>query len=272
MERTILITCLAIGLSLTSCKSEFEKIRASGDVNSIYTKAMGYYEAEEYQKAQTLFELIIGNYRGRQEAEDISFKYAYTYYHLEQYILAAYYFRNFVNTYGTSELREEADFMAAYSSYRMSPTFRLDQTETLKAIDGFQLFVNTYPNSDRVPQCNRLIDEMRLKLELKALESAKLYYDLREYQAAIQAFENVLKDFPDTDNAEQIRYLIVKSDFLLARNSFVEKQEERFQETLKRANLFLTRYDRSLYRNEVENYIKQSEERLKELADVRYQN
>ena len=150
MKNTLLVAFVGMSLLLSACKSEFEKIRSSGDVSRIYTKALEYYEQQEYQRAQSLFELIISSYRGKKESEEIYYKYAYTYYHLGQYILASYYFKNFSNTYGASSLREEADFMSAYSNYQLSPTFRLDQTYTNQAIDGFQLFVNTYPNSSRV--------------------------------------------------------------------------------------------------------------------------
>lgn len=270
MKRLLLLAIISI--SLASCKSEFEKIRTSGDVDRIYTKAMAYYEAEEYQKAQALFEIIISSYRGKREAEDIYFKYAYTYYHLEQFILAAYYFKNFSTTYGTSELREEADFMSAYANYQLSPTFRLDQQYTIEAIEGFQLFVNTYPNSDRVEQCNKLIDAMRAKLELKAYKAAELYYDLEDYQAAIQSFENVLKDFPDTQNRVEIGYMIIRSSYLLAKNSFVEKQKERFTDAVERASEFMERYGDSRYADEVQKMYEQSTDQLKELENVRYQD
>jgi outer membrane protein assembly factor BamD len=272
MKRSLFLSLICLSILLVSCKSEFEKIRASGDTNRIYQRALAYYDNEEYQKAQTLFELVVSSFRGQQEAEDIYFKYAYTYYYLGQYILASYYFNNFSNTYSTSEYREEADFMAAHSNYQMSPTFRLDQTETQQAIEGFQLFVNTFPNSERVGQCNRLIDEMRLKLEIKAYEGAKLYYDLREYQAAIQSFENVLKDFPDTDNAQEIRFMVVKSAYLLAKNSFVEKQKERYEETLEKGTAFISRYPESRFAKEVNGFIEQSRESLNGLTNVRYQN
>jgi outer membrane protein assembly factor BamD len=270
--RKSLIFILLISLLTSACKSEFEKIRASGDSNSIYTKALAYYDQEEYQKAQTLFELVISSFRGKKEAEEIYFKYAYTYYHLGQFILASYYFKNFATTYGTSEFREEAEFMTAYANYQMSPTFRLDQNETKQAIEGFQLFINTYPNSERVGQCNRLIDELRLKLELKAYEGAKLYFELREYQAAIQSLENVLKDFPDTENAEEMRFMIVRSAYLLAKNSFVEKQQERYEDTLKRANAFAKRYTNSRYSKDLATIIDQSKNKLNNLDNVGYQN
>jgi outer membrane protein assembly factor BamD len=270
MKRLLLLALISV--SLASCKSEFEKIRTSGDVDRIYAKAMAYYDAEEYQKAQALFEIIISSYRGKREAEDIYFKYAYTYYHLEQFILAAYYFKNFSTTYGTSELREEADFMSAYANYQLSPTYRLDQQYTNEAIEGFQLFVNTYPNSDRVEQCNKLIDAMRAKLEFKAFKAAELYFDLQDYQAAIQSFENVLKDFPDTQNRVEIGYMIIRSSYLLARNSFVEKQKERYTDAVERASEFLERYGDSRYADEVQKMYEQSTDQLKELENVRYQD
>ncbi|MCB0570704.1 MAG: outer membrane protein assembly factor BamD [Phaeodactylibacter sp.] len=269
MKKNLFLAFVVISMLLSACKSEFEKIRASGDVDRIHKKALEYYENGEYQKAQTLFELVVSSYRGKREAEDIYFKYAYTYYYLEQYILASYYFKNFANTYAASDLREEADYMAAYSNYQLSPTFRLDQKYTEEAINGFQLFVNTYPNSERVEECNRLIDLMRKKLERKAYESAMLYFDLREYQAAIQSFDNVLKDFPDTENAEQIRYLSLRSSFLLAKNSFVDKQEERFKEAESRSREFLARYPESRFQKEARNIFEQSTEYLN---NVRHQN
>ncbi len=139
MSRFIGIAVAVLVLATTGCKSEFEKIRTSGDPEAIYQKAFDYYDKGDYQKAQTLLELVISNYRGQKEAEEIYYRYAYTYYHLQQYLLAAYYFNNFAQTYSTSSYREEADFMTAYSNYKLSPTFRLDQTYTEKAIDGFQL-------------------------------------------------------------------------------------------------------------------------------------
>jgi outer membrane protein assembly factor BamD len=267
----IVLSLGAIGWA-TSCKSEFERIRASGDPTAMYTKATDYYDKGEYQKAQALYELVISSYRGRKEAEDISYRYAYTYYHLGQYILAAYYFKNFVQTFGASTKREEADYMAAYSNYQLSPTFRLDQSYTVGAIEGFQVFVSTYPQSEKVAECNRLIDEMRKKLERKAYEEANLYFDLRNYQSAIQTYENLLKDYPETDNAERVRYMIARSAYLLAINSFVEKQEPRFKEAINHATEFLERYPKSEFKNEVSSFYDNSRKKLKQLTNVGYQN
>jgi len=245
MKRVPLL--LLVLLVLTGCKSEFERIRLSGDVDQIYRKGLAYYEEGDFQKSQALFELIINNFRGRKEAEDLYFRYAYTHFYLKNYILSAYYFKNFSSTYPLSNLREEADYMNAYSHFKLSPVFRLDQSNTQKAIDGFQDFVNSYPRSERLEECNRLIDGLRAKLERKAFEEAKLYYDLREYQASLQSFENLLKDFPESRDAERIRFLMVEAAYSWAANSVRDKRGERFQRTIDYIATFRNKYPRSGY-------------------------
>ncbi|MFQ5448328.1 MAG: outer membrane protein assembly factor BamD [Saprospiraceae bacterium] len=263
---------LVVVLFASACKSEFEKVRASGDTDLIYKKAFEYYEQEEYLRAQALFELIIPAYRGRPELEKVYFTYAYTYYKLSRFVMANYYFKNFSSTFPTSNLREEADFMAAFSNYQMSPTYRLDQTYTNKAIDEFQIFVNTYPNSERVKECNRLIDEMRLKLEKKAFEEGILYYNLRQYQAATVTFNNLLKDFPETNNAERVRFFIAKAGYQLAANSIFEKQEERYKNTVGYAKDYLEKFSDSDNSKEIQSIYDNSVKKLKSLTNGRYQD
>jgi len=264
---------LVFAVLFSACKSEFEKIRTSGDPELLLEKANEYYAAEEYQRAQTLYELIIGSYRGKKELEQIYYNYAYTYYHLQRFILASYYFSNFSTTFPTSQFRQEMEFMSAYSNYQLSPSYRLDQTYTNNAIDEFQAFINRYPDSERVEEANKLIERMRAKLELKAFKQGELYFNLRQYQAAIQSLENLLKDFPDTKSPQEVRYLIVRSAYLLAENSVITKQFERYEEALAFSELFLRKYPQSDYFNEVNIINKKVSEKLKNIeGDERYQN
>lgn len=262
----------AFALLSFGCKSEFEKIRGSGDTDKMYAKAFEYYDQEEYLRAQTLLELIIPAYRGKPELEKIYFTYADTYYKLGKYIMANYYYKNFASTFPHSAQREDADFMAAYSNYQMSPGFRLEQTYTEKAIDDLQLFVNTYPNSPRLKESNMLIDQMRLKLEKKNFEEGILYFNLRQYQAATTTLENLLKDFPETSNAEQVRYYIAKANYLLAENSIIEKQEERYKLTVAYAKDYLEKFKDNGNYNEIKSIYNNSVKKLKSITNGRYQD
>ena len=257
------ILFLVVLFSFVACKSNFERVRTSGNSQVMYTAGMKYYEEKEYLKAQTLFEQIVSAYKGKAEAEELYFKYAYTYYHLGQYILASYYFKNFSNTFGTSPFREEAMFMSAYSNYLLSPSFRLDQTYSRQAIDELQTFVNTFPNSDRVSECNNLIDAMRKKLEKKAIARADLYNKMSRYQAAVQSYEIVLQDYPETQAAEKIRFEMTQAQYKLAKKSIYSKQRERFTNTLELAEQFLKRYSDSEYAGQVRKFKSDAEEEIK---------
>ena len=270
-KNLILLFCLGCIL-LTSCKSEYEKLRASNDVELVYKKALDYYNKKDYYKAQNLIEQILGRYRGKKEAEDLYVKYAYTHYYQGNYILASSYFQNFANTYITSSLREEAAFMSAYSNYLQSPDYKLDQTYTLKAISELEVFVNTFPKSERLNESNKLIDELRAKLEKKAFEEGLLYYNLKQYQSASITFNNMLKDFPDSDNIEQIRYYIVKANYTLAENSIYSKKLDRYQETLVAAELFKSKFFKSKDLNEVNSILKQTKENIKKLENDGHQD
>jgi len=250
-------------LLLASCKTEFERIRTSNDPELVYGKAMEFYDEGEYLRAQTLFELVLNSFRGTAKAEELAFKYAYTHYYQSSFLLASHYFENFSNTYSSSERREEADYMNAYSNYLLSPSFRLDQQYTEKAIDLFQVYINTYPNSERVASCNDLIDECRKKLELKGFAQGQLYYDLKNYSAAVHSFENLLRDFPETDNAEEVRFLIFKSAYLLAENSFYEKQAERYEQAVLKYQDFKKKFPSSKYNAEASDMLNQSRAKIK---------
>jgi outer membrane protein assembly factor BamD len=253
-----LIVFTALCLTV-ACKSEFEKIRVSGNPDMILRKAFEYYDAKNYQRAQTLFELVINNVRGSKDAEKAYYQYAYCHYHLKEFVLGAYYFKNFSTSFPNSEWREEAAYLSAYCNYLQSPTYRLDQTSTLTAIEEFQIFVNLFPNSSRVEACNQRIDELRRKLEQKLFAEGELYYNLRQYQSSVLAFDNLLRDYPETPDAERVRYLIAKGDFLLSENSVIEKKEERYAETIKRCNDFLGKYPAGKYSKEVRELRKASE-------------
>ncbi len=253
-------------LVTTSCKSTYEKVRTSNDPVTILNAANEFFANEEYYKAQTLYEQIIPFYRGKEEAEDLFYNYTYTYYNQKEYLLAAYYFDNFTKTFYNSDKKEEMAFMSAYANYKMSPNYQLDQTPSEEAIEGLQTFINSYPSSPRVDECNELMDELRAKLERKSYEQGKLYFDLKNYQSAMSSLENTLKDFPETARAEELRYLIVKSSAELSKNSIYEKMQLRLEKTIELCNTFLKKHSRSDKKREVKSIIDYCNKELKRFS------
>ena len=265
MKKTIFFLAFSLISLLFSCKSEFEKIRSSGDADKILKKANEYYGQKKWQKAQALYEIVLPTLKGSLASEQVYYKYAWTQYNLNNYILGNYYFKNFSDTYTNSPLREECAFMAAKCHYNLSPDYKLEQSYTEKALDDFQTFVNTFPTSQKVRECNKLIDELRRKQEKKAFEEGNLYYRLRQYQSALISFDNLLKDFPESPDVEQTRFLVVKSAYLLAENSVVAKKQDRYEMVLKKCQEFLAKHPNSKLAKEVNDINNSSTQKLKSI-------
>ncbi|WP_025145616.1 outer membrane protein assembly factor BamD [Pedobacter jeongneungensis] len=233
----LIILVFVAALGIAGCKSRFEKLRASNDVAKKYQEALRLYNKRDYSKALVLFEDLSQKYRGRAEAEDLNYYYAYTLYRLSDYTTARYQFKSFADTYPASKNAEEARYMGAYCFYLESPAFSLDQENTYKAIDALQLFINLYPTSDRAAAAGKYIATLRGKLEDKAFENAKMYLttgpsNVDNYRAAVIALKNAQRDFPDIKYAEEMDFLMIRAQYLYAKNSYVIRQEDRYNEAL----------------------------------------
>lgn len=228
MKYLIWASCVIL---FASC-SDFQKVLKSNDFEEKLTKAKEYYEKDDYYRALALYEELVPQSRGTGRAEEIYYYYSFCHYYQNDYILGAYHFKKFTMNFPNSKKVEECLFMAAMCHYKNSPPYSLDQTDTKKAIKELELFANNFTQSERIDSCNVLIDKLREKLEKKEFEIAKLYYKTENYRAAAASFVNFLKDFPDSERAEESRYLTVKAKYNLAKKSVPKKKLERINDTI----------------------------------------
>jgi outer membrane protein assembly factor BamD len=243
-----------------SCKSKYEKLKASNDNAKKYQAALAYYNKKDYSRALDLFETLVQRYRGQAQAEDLYYYYAYANYNLKDYTSARYHFKTFADTYPSSVRAEECRFIEDYCYYLDSPIYSLDQENTNKAIEALQLFINLYPKSERVAEAGKLIQNLRDKLERKAYENAKLYLTIGDYQSAVMAFGNALRDYPDTKYAEEMEYLTIKAQYLYAKHSNEYKQEERYTLAINYEDQFAEKYPSSKYMRDAVSLKKDSRE------------
>ncbi len=217
-----------LGLLLlgTSC-SEYQKIYKSDDIALKNKTAEALYNEGKYKKALKLYEQIVPSYRGKPNAERIMFYYADIYYKLRDHYLAGYQFERFVKSYPKSDKLEEASLKAAKSFYYMSPRYSLDQTDSKKAMQKLQSFINTFPESKHVAEANKIIAELRIKLERKYYEIAKQYHHTESYKVAIAAFDNFVIDYPGSSFREKALYYKFDAAYTLAINSLPKLVQER---------------------------------------------
>ena len=232
LQKNSIIVIKKIGLLLLvvtlfySC-NEYQKALKNEDVAAKFNIPTQLYDAGKYSKAIRLFEQIATSYRGKPQAEKLFYMFAQSYYKTKQYYLAGYQFESFVSGYPKSEKLEEAAYLGAKSFSMLSPTYSLDQTDTFKAIDKLQAFIDTYPNSEYLPEANSTVKVLREKIEKKVYENAKGYNTIADYKSALVAFDNFIADYPGTPFKENALFYKFDSAYQLAINSIPAKMVER---------------------------------------------
>lgn len=226
---------------LSGC-NRYAKLVKKGTPEEKFAAANKYYNKKDYYRAMPLLEELIGTYKQKKESQEIYLMYAYCHYYMNEYTMASYHFKNFAETYSLNPKREEASFMAAKCEYHRSLPYDLDPTNTKNAIARLQLFVNQYPEGERVEECNKLMDELRAKLHEKTYRNAMLYLNIGDYKAAMVALQGGVNLYPDIPWKEEMLFSAAKAAYLYAGNSIEKMQKERYQQSLEILNNYKDEY------------------------------
>lgn len=245
-HKMIKISCLALlsALVLGSC-SEYQKVLKNDDVNRKFVVADSLYGQGKYKKALKLMEQIVPAYRGKPQAEKLMFMYANTFYMLEDFYLAGYQFERFESSYPKSDSVEIAAYKSAKSYYELSPRYTLDQKDTYTALSKLQAYINKYPNSEKRVEANELVSELRLKLEEKDYKIALQLYNIADYKAAIESFDNFISDHPGATLRKDAFFGRLQAGYELAIRSLPSLVPERLETAKGYYNSFKKYYSKT---------------------------
>lgn len=251
---------IGVALLLTSC-GEYNKVLKSSDYNYKYEYAKKAFEEKRYTQAYTILEDVVTVFKGTDKAEESLYLLGLSYYENKDYQNSASYFKNYYQHYPKGQYAELARFYTGYGYYIDSPDPQLDQTETVKAIEELQAFLDFFPKSDKVSIAQGAIFELQDKLVLKELENAQLYYNLgnymgNNYESAVITAKNAIKEYPYSKYKEQLEMLVLKARYREAVESVEEKKEERMRTVIDEYYSFINDFPDSNDRKEADNIFK----------------
>ncbi len=268
MRRYVSLFCVSLMfISLLSACTGYERVMKSDNIDYKLTKANEYFDKGWYQKANSVYESLLPVMKGTKNFESLYFRYAYSAYYLKDYLSSSYHFKNFTDYFPGSKDAEEAEYMHAVSLYKLSPKASLEQTNTIKAMEAMQSYINTHPESKRLADANKLMDEMRHKLETKDASAARLYYNISQYKAASVAYKSILQNYPESPNSDYYQFMVVKSLYNYAKASIAEKQEERYANTVSAFADLKEDYPDSKYLAEGQKFSKQATDNINNLRN-----
>jgi outer membrane protein assembly factor BamD len=257
---------VVLSIATISACADKSLIRSGDSVEVAFNKAKKQFEDKKYTEASRAFETVVSIARGTNYAADAQFYLAESYFKSEDYLMAASEYERYMNYYPRDERREYVQFKEATCYYELSPRYKLDQTETHKALELFQLFNLRYPASDFSTESGQKINTLRDKLAHKMFDAGLFYLRIREYNAAAVYFGQVVNEYPDTIWADQSLAKQLESYELYADNSVAEKKEERYRKATNSYQKFIQLFPDSKLRGDVESRHDDIQKKLSELA------
>lgn len=225
--RTLVLGATAMFAAL-SCKSQYDALLSGNDVDAKYKAAFEYFNKGKYQKAASLFESMSVLTDGTERDDTVQYYWGLSNYCFRDYVTAETNFAKFVTNFPRSPFAEEARFLRIDCLYRSTYRYELDQNPTRLAISAIGEYQKDYGYTEHEEQCEAMLKDLNGRLDRKAYEAARLYYNMEDYKAARVAFRNILKDNADNIYREDILYYIAKASYKYAQLSVASKQKDRY--------------------------------------------
>ena len=249
-------------MAICSCKSQYELLLNSNDVDAKYKAAFDYFNNKKYSKSASLFESLSVLTEGTEKDDTVKYYWGLSNYNGKDYYTAETNFEKFIEIYPRSPFASEARYLRLDCLYKQTLRYELDQTPTYKAMNAISEYIVDYPESERLASCRDMLTELGERLDRKAYEAAKLYYKMEDYLASRVAFRNVLKDDSENIFREDILYYIAMSSYKYAYLSVPAKQKERYLVFIDDYLNFIGELPQSQYRKELDLVYRKTQKAL----------
>ncbi|MCB9366957.1 MAG: outer membrane protein assembly factor BamD [Calditrichaeota bacterium] len=201
----ILGVTLLLGVLFLGCASKTRFVSDQG-VEADWARAKSLFERERFYRAQQLLRDITLNYSGSAIIDSAYFYLGLAGYEQEDYVIAADDFRRLVQQFPSSPLAAGAAYYESLCQFEQTPDYRLDQSFTEQAFNGFQRFLEEYPQNAYTDSAYVYLAKCREKLARKEFAALKLYLKLEEYASVVIYSDAILADYYDTSYADEAAF------------------------------------------------------------------
>ncbi|MDR0733154.1 MAG: outer membrane protein assembly factor BamD [Dysgonamonadaceae bacterium] len=263
-----------LSILLLSC-GEYNKVLKLTDIDRKFEYAKKYFDDGKFNRSAALLEEVVQIRRGSSIGEEALYLLARSHYEMKDYFTASEHFASCYKTYPKGKYAELARYYSAYGLFLESPDPRLDQTQTYKAMEQFQDFIELYPQSQWKEDAQRALFELQEKLALKELLSVRLYYNLGDYLiysfsggnylSCVITAQNAMRAYPFTQYREEFMYYTFKSKYEMAMQSVSEKKDFRYRDVADEYYSYVNEFPEGKYEKEIKRLYRNVEKELKHI-------
>ena len=263
--RFLLFGVAVCGLLLAGC-SGTERI-THNSAEEAYQKASERFADEDYETAIRYYRAVFEYGRGTDVAPDAQFELARAHEERGEHILAATEYNRFTQLYRNHPRLADAEYRRALMYYNQSPHYKLDQSDTERALANFDLYMQRHPNHERVDDAQEKVSELRNKLARKQFEAGELYERRRMYRAAAYTYERVFDKYPDSDYADRALLASIRTFIDYSDRSVEQRQAERLESAIANYERLTQVFPNSPHLVEAERHYERAQSRLERIRE-----
>ena len=206
----IIILLLSFSFIL-SCSTTKDK--RPNSPSKLLQQAKRFYKAEDEVRAKDNINMIMEDFPDSKERIAALMLLADVHYREEEYEEAKFQYQKFTELYPAHKYVDRAHFYKAMSNFKLSDLASRDLTPVNSALEGFNNFINEFPDSTYKVQAQKIVRQCLDILAQNIFEIGKFYFRTGSYQSAIIRLKSLMVEYPTHSYIAEAQFLLAESYF-----------------------------------------------------------
>ncbi|MGH7501438.1 MAG: outer membrane protein assembly factor BamD [Longimicrobiales bacterium] len=182
-------------LLLAGCASSGPNL-STMDADTLLDRGLERIAEEEWDEAIRALEQFIFQYPTHDRYQEARFRLGDAYAGKDDRLIAASEYGRLADDFPNGQWADDARFRVCQMYYELSPIPPRDQEYTMTAIDHCSSLMAFYPDSEFAPRAAEIITQLQNKLAEKELQHGDFYFKAGAYDSAIIVYQHLLENYP----------------------------------------------------------------------------
>lgn len=224
LKKILLTMCIVLGLS--ACAASDKEI-PEDTPEHLYTQAKKLFDEKEYEKSAQLFDEVERQHPYSVWAARAQIMTAYAYYQANQYDEAVLALDRFIQLHPGNKNTPYAYYLKGLCYFEQISDVGREQKMSTDALETFQRLIAFFPKSVYVPDAKAKIVVIYDQLAGKEMAVGRYYLKQQEFIPAINRFQTVLKEYPQTNQVPEALYRLAAAYVSLGMKEPAEQMSNR---------------------------------------------
>jgi outer membrane protein assembly factor BamD len=215
----LLAAMLGAPVLLSACQHSIEGTAAAYEADqpagALYNRGLGYLNSGKFSDAIKSFDEVDRQHPYTEWARKSLVMSAFASYRKGDFDTAIQTSNRYLTLYPGNADAAYAQYILGQSYFAQVPDVTRDQETTQKALNAMKDITTRYPDSEYAPDARKKVIITEDQLAGKEMQVGRYYLERREYVAAINRFDTVVTQYPETRHVEEALERLVEANLAM---------------------------------------------------------